>query len=92
MLDLSLGRSHGGCLGSAGNRIKFCSLGPEVHQHKADVGLVSGDRGHACIKVDIVVQGQIVVAVGGAAHVFLSEDGVDVAILEQAVVVQLGDD
>ena len=87
-----MGRSHGGCLGSAGNRIKFCGLGPEVHQYKADVGLVSGDRGHACIKVDIVVQGQIVVAVGGAAYIFLSEDGVDVAILEQAVVIQLGDD
>ena len=92
MLYLSLGRSHGGCLGSAGNCIKFCGLGPEVHQHKADVGLVSGDRGHTCIQVNVIVQGQIVVAVGGAAYIFLSEDGVDVAVLEQAVVIQLGDD
>ena len=92
MLHLSLGGGHGRLLRGPRHGVESCLLGPQVHQHEADVGLVGGDGGHAGVEVHVVVDGQVIVAVGGAADISLAEDGVPVAVLEFSIVVQLGDD
>ena len=89
MLHLALGGGLGRSLSGARYRVEEGLLGALVAEQEADVGLVAGDRGHAGVHIHIIVDGDVVVAVGGLGHVSLAEDGVQKAVLIQAVVIVL---
>ena len=89
VLHNTLGRAHSRILGGAGAGIVFGLLGPLVGQDEADIGLVASHRGNAGVDVNIIVESDIVVAVGGDGNTLLTEDGVEPSALIQTVVVVL---
>ena len=79
----------GGPLGGAGGVVEPGLLGALVGQQEAQVGLVGIGGGDAGVHIHIVIQGDIIVALGGDGHVPLAQHGVDEAVDEGAVVVVL---
>ena len=89
LLHLALGGFHGGGLRGAGDGVEMGLLRPLVGEDEADVGLVGGDGGDAGVHIHIVVDGDVVPAVGGQRHIPLAENGVEEAVVVHAVVVVL---
>ena len=89
VLQLALGAVHGGVLRGPGAGVELGLLGPLVGEDKADVGLVAAGGGNAGVDIHVVVNGDIVVALGGDGHIPLAEDGVEKAVVVHAVVVVL---
>ena len=92
LLHLALGAVHGGILLGAGHGVEPGLLGALVGQDEADVGLVADHRGDAGVHIHVVVNGDVVIAVGGLGDVALAEHGVEPAVDIPAVVVVLADD
>ena len=91
MLHRALRRGHGGILRRAGDVVVPGVLGALVDEDKAHVGLVLTGGGNAGVEVDIVVQGNVVIAVSGGGDALLTQPGVDPAVDQCAVVVVLLD-
>ena len=64
-------------------------LGALVGEDEADVGLIGGDGGDAGVHVHVVINGDIVPAIGGQRHVPLAEHGVQEAVVILPVVIVL---
>ena len=83
------GGQLGGLLGGAGGGIEVSLLGAHVTQQEAQVRLVGVGGGDAGVDIHIVVHGDVVVARGGLGHVPLTEDGVEEAVDQGAMVIIL---
>ena len=89
ILDHAFRGGLGGPLGGAGGVVEPGLLGALVGQQETQVGLVGVGGGDAGVHIHIVIQGDIIVALGGDGHVPLAQHGVDEAVDEGAVVVVL---
>ena len=89
VLYLALGRAHSGVLGGAGGLIEPGLLGALIGEEEAQVGLIGIGGGDACVDVHVVVEGDIVVALGGHGDALLTQDGVEKTVDEGSVVVVL---
>ena len=89
MLHLTLGAVHGAVLLRACHGVEPRLLGALVGEDEADVGFIGHHGGNARIHIDIVIDGNVVVAFGGDGHFPLTEEGVDKAVNISAVEVIL---
>ena len=89
ILHLALGGGLGGVLRGAGGVVELGLLGALVGQQEAQVGLVGVGGGDAGVHIHVVVEGNVVVPLGGDGHVPLAKDGIDEAVDIGAVVVVL---
>ena len=91
MLHHSLGRIGSGIFLGTGAGIIVCRLGALVHQNEADVALVTAQTGHTGIHIHVVVEGDVVIAVGGDGTALLTENRVEEAVLVLTIIVILLD-
>ena len=81
VLHFTLCRGHGGILDGSFHLVVTGFHGTLVHQYKAYVGLIGIDGGDAGVNPHIIVQGNIIVTVGGLEAVSLGEHAVPEAML-----------
>ena len=89
ILDHPLGGSPGRLLGGTGNGVEFGLFGALVAQEKAQIRLIAGSGGDAGVHIYVVVERNIVIALGRDLHVPLAEHGVDEPVDQRAVIVVL---
>ena len=67
-------------------------LGALVAQDEANVGLVGGHRGDTGVHIHVIINGDVVVALGGQGHIALTEHRVEEAVVVAAIVIVLFND
>ena len=91
LLNSTFRRGHGGIFFRTGAGVVTGFLGALVHQNEADVAFIAGDGGDTGVHPDIVIQGDVVVTVGGFGTARLAEQGIEIAVGVQTTVIILVD-
>ena len=87
ILHLSFCRIHSRLFCRSFNLIKSRLHRPLVHQHKSDIGLITGNGRYTGVHPDIVIDRQVIIPVGSYQAVFLPEHTVEKPVLQGPVVI-----